>query len=365
MTLSAPSQTALNRTRAAGRWFLGSGIQTAEGGVARYYRGDLGSNARVSTEITGYAVSALVDLNRRSSEPEYLKAAVRAADFLIDCAWDPRLGVFPFEYPNDGGQRLTYFFDTGIIVRGLLAIWRATRNDRYLRGATDGGESMARHFVDSDGSFHPILTLPACEALPRGSQWSRSPGCYQLKAAMAWHDLYRASGDPGFQELYSSAAKQALSSHESFLPGESPQKTMDRLHAYCYFLEGLLPIVNRQEAELALHTGIERTSGYLRQIRPTFERSDVYAQLLRLRLFAERLCGIPVARTLAEEEVAAIQAFQFAREEATWRGGYSFGRNAGALIPHVNPVSAAFCTQALEMWRDFKEGLPLDATSLI
>src|ERR1039457_5488621 len=55
----------------AGRWFLRSGIQEANGGVARHYRSDLGQNARVSTEITGYAVSTLLYLAERTGDGNY------------------------------------------------------------------------------------------------------------------------------------------------------------------------------------------------------------------------------------------------------------------------------------------------------
>ena len=45
----------------AGDWFRQSGIQEASGGVARYYRTDLKRNHPLSTEITAYALSALLE----------------------------------------------------------------------------------------------------------------------------------------------------------------------------------------------------------------------------------------------------------------------------------------------------------------
>src|SRR5271167_339519 len=113
----------------AGRWFLESGIQESSGGVARYYRSDVGKNARVSTEITGYAVSTLLYLAERTGDDSYTEAAVRAARFLTRTAWNPMLGTIPFEHSDncDQPKPLAYFFDCGIIVRGLLAAWRATR----------------------------------------------------------------------------------------------------------------------------------------------------------------------------------------------------------------------------------------------
>src|SRR5579863_9270306 len=97
----------------AGRWFLDSGIQETNGGVARYYRSDLRANAGVSTEITGYAVSTLLYLHAQTNRPEFLESALRAARFLVNTAWDARLGTFPFEHANNGSKprALAYFFD--------------------------------------------------------------------------------------------------------------------------------------------------------------------------------------------------------------------------------------------------------------
>src|SRR5258706_3646476 len=124
--LGRPAGTDL--LNAAGGWFLNSGIQDASGGVARYYRCDLGKNARISNEITGYAVSTLLFFYSRTGRTEYLDAALRSARFLVRTAWNTHDDVFPFEYSLDGDQPppLAYFFDTGIIVRGLLAAWRVS-----------------------------------------------------------------------------------------------------------------------------------------------------------------------------------------------------------------------------------------------
>src|ERR1700719_4375150 len=63
----------------AGMWFLRSGIQETNGGVARYYRADLQRNLPVSTEITGYAISALIYLHSITHDAQYLERAADAA----------------------------------------------------------------------------------------------------------------------------------------------------------------------------------------------------------------------------------------------------------------------------------------------
>ncbi len=325
---------------------LHSGIQQPDGGVARYYRSDLGANQPVSTEITGYAAGALVFFHHEEGDPAYRDAARRAADFLATRAWNAELGTFPFEMTPGAPA---YFFDTGIIVRGLLAVWRSTGDGSYLVAARRGGEAM-REFAGG-GTLHPILELPSKRPRAHGDTWSKRPGCYQLKSAMAWRELAEATGDEGFRRDYECAVERALAAEGSFLPGDaSRERVMDRLHAYCYFLEGLLPMSRHDDCRRALGEGIARVSALATEIAPAFLRSDVLAQLLRVRLMASAAGAVALDEEAAGGEAEALGWFQ--RESADKRidGGFSFGRKCGADMPYVNPVSTAFAAQALAMW---------------
>ena len=349
-----PSSPVLDR---AGCWFLNSGIQESGGGVARYYRTDVSQNARVSTEITGYAASALVYLFSRTGNGAYLDAAVRAGDFLIDRAWDRDLRIFPFEFHSDGlaPEPLAYFFDSGIIARGLLALWRAASRERYLSAAVACGDSMIREFA-SGPRIHPVLRLPSKTALPYEPRWSRSPGCYQLKSALAWQDLYEATGETRFAEAYRQALADALGSAPGFLEDGQRERVMDRLHAWGYFLEGMLPCAARPDCAAATRGGIARMARLVREIAPVFVRSDVYAQLLRARLFADASGVEPLDREAAAYEAEQAAAFQLGHADPRIRHGFWFGRKGGELLPFVNPVSTAFCLQALDMWQQYEEG---------
>ncbi|HYP12277.1 MAG TPA: hypothetical protein VEQ63_00010 [Bryobacteraceae bacterium] len=363
--VSAKSRTPIE---SAGIWFLQSGIQEPAGGVARYYRLDGAGNARISTEITGYAVSTLLYLFERTGQSSYLDAAARAGDFLANTAWDANLQIFPFEYSALSGPeapaQLAYFFDCGIIVRGLLKLWEATGNTLYRDVASRTALSMQRDFTQ-EGVTHPILSLPSKAPLPYTGQWSRSPGCYQLKSALAWRELHELAGDLAAAEFYESAAEQALGSHESFLPAETAEKTVDRLHAYLYFLEGLLPCASQASCADALRSGIQQVGYYSRRYAISLERSDVYAQLLRIRLFAAQLGCAPLDRGAAEEELHRLKQFQAAHPDGRVDGSFYFGRKGGEWLPFANPVSTAFCLQAIEMWEDFSAGLLLDRRDLI
>jgi len=338
----------------AGRWFLASGIQQTGGGVARYYRADTEQNRPVSTEITGYAISALLYLEGMTGDQRYLDRALDAARFLVRDAWRTDLCAVPFETDS---AALSYFFDCGIVVRGLLAAWRAVRSAEFLDRAVSVGRSMARDFRAADG-WHPILVLPGKTPLARDpASWSRMPGCYQLKSAMAWWDLHQATGDTEFRDLYRESIDRALANSTGFLPDASGRpKTMDRLHAYLYFLEGLMPVLvgSPESAEarcaLALAGGIRQASCLLHDIEPEFARADVYAQLLRIRILADAAGVVPLDREAAAAEARALVEFQSASADQRIDGGYWFGRRNGTNLPHVNPVSTAFAIEALDLW---------------
>lgn len=277
---TATSNTVLSVTevlRRAGQWFLHSGIQVADGGVARYYLVKEGANRRTSTEITGYALSTYCFLYEYTGDAAYRDAAAHTATFLRQ-AWDERLQLFPFEYPvsDKVEENRAFFFDSGIITRGLAYFSRITGQDWARELARACAQGMLR--FENAGSYAPILQLPGAEPLPYGSSWSNG-GCHQLKSALAW----RAFGMAEFD----TAIRRAMENDDAFLPGTPERlRVMDRLHAYSYYLEALLAVADRAECRSRLTAGIPRLAGFLRDIAPEFARSDVYAQLLRVRVLA-------------------------------------------------------------------------------
>jgi hypothetical protein len=179
-----------------------------------------------------------------------------------------------------------------------------------------------------------------------------------LKAALAWCELAEVTGRAGhYYPCYDRLLEYALATHAAFLPGEAERhRVVDRLHAYCYFLEGLLPRATQPDCAAALGEGLRRVADLLAETAPLFERSDVYAQLLRLRIFAAALGVVPLQRDAAEREAAAILGFQAAGSDPRIAGGFCFGRQGAQALPYVNPASTAFCIQALEMWRLYRAG---------
>ncbi len=329
-----------SQLRSAGRWLARSGIQLPSGGVARYHRADVGLNKDISTEITGYAVSALVYAYQATADPEFLDAASRAAHFLTRVAWDASAAAMPFEVEPSS---LAYFFDNGIIIRGLLALWRITGECELIEVAQAIGLSMARDFAREDGSYWPVLSLPdKAPLLLDPARWSRVPGCYHLKSAVAWRELAAITGDPTWTGFYTDALEIALASHGSYLSADGdPHLAVDRLHPYLYFLEALLP---HSEYAGIVAEGAARVRDRLEELAQVFERADVAAQLLRVQ------CAVGAAEPDCAATAARVRAFQRPG------GGYYFGRKGGQWVPHVSPVPTVFAMQALE-WFERRESI--------
>jgi len=85
----------------------------------------------------------------------------------------------------------------------------------------------------------------------------------------------------------------------------------------------------------------------------------VNGQLLRVRLWAQAQGVVALDEQAAAEEAAWAAAYQMTSAEARLDGGFNFGRRAGAASNYSNPVSTAFCLQALALWDDYRQGRPL------
>jgi hypothetical protein len=339
----------------AGRWLLHSGIQAPSGGFARYYNSETGKYKPVSTEITGYAASALVWLFQTTGDEEYLVRARQTANFLAG-VWDDALHTFPFEHPSPSAEseHLAYFFDCGIIIRGLIAVWREIGDEHLLDIANRAAHGMLADFRSSQ-DFHPIVALPAKTPLPRAEKWSRSSGCYQLKSARSWWDLAEITGDAGLRDAYLEFVDESVAARANLLAGITRARDrMDRLHPFCYFLEGLLPRLSESNNTEVYVECITSISQQLQEIATEFVRSDVYAQLLRARVYAAEL--IPIDTAAGCEEATALAQFQAAADDARVDGGFVFGRYNSEFSCHINPVSTVFAIQALEAWKNHQAG---------
>jgi hypothetical protein len=341
------------------RWLITSGIQGESGGIARYYLSDDRRYRNTSTVNTGYFISALLKTNE-NGEGELLDHATKAGRFLVEQAFDANLELFRTEVgdADEPGTREARFFDCCIAARALLHLWQATSDPVFLDRAERCGVALRTRMSRVDGSFFPLLDLRSGEPSAGTDSWSVEAEVYQLKSSLSFLELSEATGNREFDTSMQLMLNWCLKTHEGFVRGDDdPENIMDRLHAYCYFLEGLLPVADEDmKASHALQHGVLDVENLMGEVAVGYQRCDVVAQLLRLRLYADRVGIMELDFAQAEKEALAIEQFQHQSTDPKIDGGFAFARRNGTLTPHVNPATTAVAIQALAMWEQAEDG---------
>jgi hypothetical protein len=210
-----------------------------------------------------------------------------------------------------------------------------------------------------DGAFFSVVDLSSgVPAKISPLKWSVEPGIYQLRVGMAFLQLDEMTSTGTFSKTADRLLDWSLRRYEVFLPqNEGPEEVADHLPGYCYFLEGLLPFIEKRfECAQALQGGIARVEKELESTRQVLEQSATVAQLLRLRLLSDYVGMVELDLPAAEREAAAIPLFQMQTDDRRTNGAFSFGSRNRELIPHANALSTILCLQALRMWNDYKRG---------
>jgi hypothetical protein len=243
-------------------------------------------------------------------------------------------------------------------MRGLLHLWQATTDRLFLDRAERCGEALRARMSRVDGSFFPVFDLQSGEAHAGGSSWTTEAEVYQLKSALAFLELSEATGKREFEASTELTLQWSLKRHEGFVRGDDPAEIlMGRLHAYCCFLEGLLPAATDNiVASHALQHGVLRVENLMKEAAAQYQRCDVIAQLLRLRLYADRAGIMELDSLQAEAEAEAIEQFQHQSTDPRLDGGFAFARRAGRLTADANPSTTAFAIQSLAMWEQAEDG---------
>jgi hypothetical protein len=122
--------------------------------AARQPRVPPGLDDKSLTAWNGLMIQAFADAGRILARPDYVQAAVRAADFVWTRLRDPASGRLLRTYKDGRAKLNAYLEDYAMLANGLLALYQATFDLRWLRGAVDLAEQMIAHFWDAqNGGF--------------------------------------------------------------------------------------------------------------------------------------------------------------------------------------------------------------------
>lgn len=120
---------------------------------AREKRIHPGKDDKILTDWNGLMIAALARASQAFDEPEYAKAAQNAADFIISTMRNSNDGLY-HRYREGEAAIKGFLDDYAFLVWGLLELYEATFEIRYLKAALGFNEYLLTHFWDTEaGGF--------------------------------------------------------------------------------------------------------------------------------------------------------------------------------------------------------------------
>jgi hypothetical protein len=369
----------------AERWMLDSGVQVpgrspSAGAFNAWYDFESRRFQYVYPEITGYGITALLDIRSRHGGRGLLKRAEAAGDWVIRRAMHPcggirprdayerqeRSAVFAFE------RRLVVTFDSGMVLFGLTNLHEATGKTKYLNAARRVGDFLVDKAQKRDGSFHACYEPSRKRWIHHRDKWSTQSGPYHAKLALGLLDLGRLTGRAKYihaaQRVCDWAVKGQTSSGR-FICYEEDGST--HLHPHLYSAEGLLcagltlgrrDYLRSAARAVSWALGQVKTNGGLpcrvgaRTVINANERSDTLAQTLRLGAACVSLELLTASET-AKLSLLERRLLSYQRLKSPQKGGFYYGREMnGEGRDHVNFWCTAFALQGLAFREDVSRG---------
>ncbi len=118
---------------------------------------------KILTDWNGLMIAALAKGSQATGNPEFAKAAARAADFLLSKLRDDK-GRLLHRYRQGSAAIPAHLDDYAFLIWGLLELYEATFEVKYLQSALDLNQTLIKHFRDAEnGGF--FLTADDSEKL--------------------------------------------------------------------------------------------------------------------------------------------------------------------------------------------------------
>lgn len=371
----------LNEMINAKNWLLNSGIQDVssnpqtDGGFNAWFDTMTGEYPYLYSEITGYGITTLLYLYKQTKEEMLLDRAKMAADWLINVAMHKCGGVKTRDYKkqddNEGmysfDSENIYAFDNGMVLYGLVSLYKLTGIDAYLDNAKKIAEFLLT-MQRPDGLFFAFYNAKTGQMIDVTDKWSTQSGSYHCKIAMGLIDLYELTGDDRYLKssiAVCDAALQLQKNDGRFVSFRDNNGT--HVHPHSYSAEGLLyagvKLCNKKYISSAAKA-VEWTlrnqlynggvpSMYIRDEANVNERTDTLAQTLRLGVLVSQYGCLLDDQMLERLLKLKERLVFFQNTDGLHKGGFYFGFESGKKVAHINSWCSMFAMQAIDMYDKF------------
>ena len=155
---------------------------------------------KILTDWNGLMVAALAKASQVFGESEFATAAKKAADFIIARLRDGE-GKLVHRYRKEEADIAGFLDDYAFLIWGLMELYEATFEAKYLKYAIDLADKMLMHFWDiTHGGFHQTADYSEAALIRNKEIYD---GAYPSGNSVAALDLIRLSritGETRFEE---------------------------------------------------------------------------------------------------------------------------------------------------------------------
>jgi hypothetical protein len=189
--------------------------------VARSQRTRPLLDTKILTDLNGLMIGALADGYRVLGNEAYRASAEQAANLLLDKSRDAE-GRLYHVYAAGSAKGAAYLDDHAFLIDGLLALYRATQEDRWLAAARTISDQMNELFWDeSDGGyFQTAKDQPVVLTRLKPTHDASVPSGNSV-AALALVRLAQATGEASYAER-AGRTLRAFSASVTQSPGQWP-----------------------------------------------------------------------------------------------------------------------------------------------
>ncbi|MDE2726501.1 MAG: DUF255 domain-containing protein, partial [Gemmatimonadota bacterium] len=143
--------------------------------------------------IDAFAYAGLV-----TGDGRYIETAARAADFMLDRLWDDELGLYRI-YSDGAVRRRAFQEDYARLIGGLLSLYEASADSRWLAAAETLTNRMNERFWDSDTGGYYFGESEEYQLLRTRDAFDGARASGNGVAARALLSLARHTGDTRYR----------------------------------------------------------------------------------------------------------------------------------------------------------------------
>jgi len=358
----------------AKNWLLNSDVQQKEGehlgAFNSWYDDELGGFAFAYPEITGYGITLLTYLYNLEKEEIYLQKAKIAANWILDKVIDSDGGCFscfPYFEKYNKNKGVKYLFDSGIILNGIVNLYRETNDERYLNAASSIANWIL-NMQNQDGSFIPFVDK---DGKPKHNldTWSTQSGSYLAKVCIGLLNLYDITNNDKIKNTVIKCLNYSLKYKEKDYRFRTYQNfNSSNFHPHNYSSEAFFTSGQFLNNKTFLEIASKASEYLLRNLGPNWEvprhfmnnkfnyneRSDIIAQTLRMALLSKNIGQLNIDR---EINTVYNRLIKYQVTSGEHRGAFIFGtKNDGQLANNPNSWCTMFALQSLILYKRTSEG---------